>query len=152
MAEIIREITIGGAITQQSVASAAAKKYYTRLQQGYVYEVLDAWLYADCSSNPSGNTTVGYNHTIWYLCDASGNTICSINGAASTHAATITASTAVSQTGTSLGTPSTTYKTINATDAASRLYLTHQSSGEGMGASGLRCVVRLKVMRPATAA
>ena len=141
MAEIIRDITIGGAITQQSVASGNAKKYYTRLQAGYVYEVQDAWLYADCSSK----LEAGNNLTIWYLADASGNTICSINGVGAT-------ATDVVQTGTNLGTPSTTYKTINCATAASRLYLTHQSSGSGMGASGLRCVVRLKVYRPGVAA
>ena len=142
MAEIVRDITIGGSITQQSLTSGAAKKYYARLQAGYVYEVLDAYLYADCSVNVG---TVPYDLTAWYLADASGNTIASINTTTAT-------SSHVAQSGTSLGTPVAAYKTIDCASAAGGIYLTHQSSGAGQSAAGIRCVVRLKVYRPATAA
>ncbi len=132
---ITRDITIGGSITQQSVAAGSAKKYFTNLEAGYVYEVISAKLYADCTSYPSGGTN-NPNVTIWYLANASGSTICSINGVGAT-------ATSVSQTGTSLGTPSATYKRIDCSSADSRIYLTHQSSGEGMGAGGLRRAVKL---------
>ena len=140
--DIIRDITIGGSITQQSVASGAAKKYYTRLQAGYIYEVQDAYLYADCTVNVSA---VPYQLTAWYLCDSSGNTICSINTTAATTAN-------VGQSGTSLGTPVAAYKRIDCTDAAGAVYLTHQSSGDGQSTAGVRCVVRLKRMHPGTLA
>jgi len=141
MAEIIRDITIGGSITQQSASATAAKKYSARLQSGYVYEVVDAWIYADCSSMIAGTAS---DLTAWYLADASGNTICSINTASAT-------ATNVLQAGTTMGTPSSTYKRIDCSTAAGRIYLTHQSSGAGIAASGIRCVVRLNVYRPGPA-
>jgi len=103
--------------------------------------VQDAYIYADCSVN----VAAGSNLTAWYLADSDGNTICSINATAAT-------TSHVLQAGSSLGTPVAAYKTIDCTDAAGTIYLTHQSSGDGQGASGIRCVVRLKVYRPATAA
>jgi hypothetical protein len=141
MAQIVREITIGGSITQQSVAAGAAKKYFTRLQAGYIYQVVSAYLYADCSVN----VAAGSNLTAWYLADASGNTIASINATAAT-------TSHVLQAGSTMGTPVAAYKTIDCTAGAGALYLTHQSSGEGQSAAGIRCVVLLNVYRPPTAA
>ncbi len=128
---IIRD-AFAGAITVNS-AEGSYKWFTADLPKGAIYYV------EECKMQ--GQTTVAAGTTnilTWKLKDEDDNTICYLAG-----------STAVAITGTAFGNYSATYRRIDASTEAHKLYFTYACSGEGQStAVNVHFWLRLTAIRP----
>lgn len=128
--EIIRDIFIG-ALTIHSTEDTY--QWYSILPIGYLYKLEDAYVMSQ--TNVAAGTT---NVTTFQLNDEDGNLICSKAGSA-----------IIAASGTAMGSISATYRWIDATEAAEKIFVSNLCSGEGQsGFTNTHIITRWSIHKP----
>jgi len=127
--QVIRDIFIG-ALTVHSTEDTY--QWWSVLPIGYLYKLEDAYVMSQ--TNVAAGTT---NVLTFQLSDEDSNLICSLAG-----------STAIVAAGVAMGSISATYRYIDATEAAHKIFVSTTCSGEGQTFTNTNIVTRWSIHKP----
>jgi len=128
---VVADVNLGDYSTTTYLAASYPRSVF--LEKGYLWEVVDFRIVGSTNYAAAADTFV------FYLKDASGNTIATMNNAATGIA--VNPATGIDSS------PVAAYKTIDTESAASYLQIVPTISGVGKALVGLRAIVRLKQLR-----